>query len=144
MKYYEAVRIVSDLKMDTDKLFFPQDLKIHNYDIGVILGNALDNAIEACKKLKEKEHNADVFIRFTSMQKGNLLVIKIENSFDGKLLQKPKSEYPITDKTDKENHGMGLANIKNTVEKYHGAMDFKVNGKIFILSIMVKNERGNE
>lgn len=144
MKYHEAVRVVSDLKIDTDKLFFPQDLKIHSYDIGVVLGNALDNAIEACKKLKEKEHNADVFIRFASMQKGNLLVIKIENSFDGQLLQKPQAEFPITDKPDRENHGMGLANIKNTVEKYHGTIDFKVNGKIFILSIMVKNERGNK
>lgn len=147
MKYHEAVRAVSDLKIDTDKLFFPQDLKIHSYDIGVVLGNALDKGytlIEACKKLKEKEHNADVFIRFASMQKGNLLVIKIENSFDGQLLQKPQAEFPITNKPDRENHGMRLANIKNTVEKYHGTMDFKVNEKIFILSIMVKNERGNE
>lgn len=147
MKYYEAVRTVSDLKIDTDKLFFPQDLKIHDYDIGVVLGNALDNGytlIEACKKLKEKEHNTDVFIRFASMQKGNLLVIKIENSFDEQLLQKPQAEFPITNKPDRKNHGMRLANIKNTVEKYHETMDFKVNGKIFILSIMVKNERGNE
>lgn len=144
MKYHEAVRMIPDLKMDTDKLLFPQDLKIHSYDIGVILGNAVDNAVRACGKLKEKEPGADVFIRFESLQKGNLLVLKVENSFDGKLVRKPQKEFPITDKPDKENHGMGLANIKNTVEKYHGTMDFKIRDRVFILSVMMKNERDNE
>ena len=144
MKYHEAVRLVPDLVMDTDRLVFPQDLKIHSYDIGIILGNAVDNAIRACRKLKEKEPETDVFIRFVSMQKGNLLVLKVENSFDGKLVRRPREEFPMTDKLDKENHGMGLANIKKTVEKYHGTMDYMVKGRVFILSMMMKNERGNE
>ena len=144
MKYHEAVRLVPDLEMDTDRLVFPQDLKIHSYDIGIILGNAVDNAVRACRKLKEKEPEAEAFIRFVSMQKGNLLVLKVENSFDGKLVRKPLEEFPVTDKPDKENHGMGLVNIKNTVEKYHGTMDYMVKGRVFILSMMMKNERGNE
>lgn len=144
MKYHEAVRLVPDLEMDTDRLVFPQDLKIHSYDIGIILGNAVDNAVRACRKLKEKEPEAEAFIRFVSMQKGNLLVLKVENSFDGKLVRKPLKEFPVTDKPDKENHGMGLVNIKNTVEKYHGTMDYMVKGRVFILSMMMKNERGNE
>ena len=144
MKYHEAVRLVPDLEMDTDRLVFPQDLKIHSYDIGIILGNAVDNAVRACRKLKEKEPEAEAFIRFVSMQKGNLLILKVENSFDGKLVRKPLEEFPVTDKPDKENHGMGLVNIKNTVEKYHGTMDYMVKGRVFILSMMMKNERGNE
>lgn len=140
MKYHEAVRLVPDLEMNTDQLLFPKDLKIHSYDIGIILGNAVDNAVQACKKLKEKEPEADAFIRFVSMQKGNLLVLKVENSFDGKLVRSPLVEFPVTDKPDKENHGMGLANIKNTVEKYHGTMDYMVKGRVFILSMMMKNE----
>ena len=141
MKYHEAVRVVPDLEMDVDKLGFPQDLKIHSYDIGIILGNAVDNAVRACRKLKEKEPGADAFIRFVTLQKGNLLVLKVENSFDGKLVRKPREEFPVTDKPDKENHGMGLANIKNTVEKYHGTMDYMVKGRVFILSMMMKNEK---
>ncbi len=141
MKYHEAVRLVPDLEMDVDKLVFPQDLKIHSYDIGIILGNAVDNAVRACRKLKEKEPGADAFIRFVTLQKGNLLVLKVENSFDGKLVRKPREEFPVTDKPDKENHGMGLANIKNTVEKYHGTMDYMVKGRVFILSMMMKNEK---
>lgn len=139
MKYHEAVRLIPDLKMDTERLLFPRDLKIHSYDIGIILGNAVDNAIRACRRLKEKEPEADAFIRFTSLQKGKFLVLTVENSFDGKLVRSPQAEFPITDKPDRENHGMGLANIKNTVEKYHGTLDFKVKGRVFILSMMMRN-----
>ena len=140
MKFHEAVRDVPDLKMDADKLMLPQGLEIHSYDIGVILGNAMDNAIEACRKLKAKELEADAFIRLCSLQKGNLLILKVENSFDGRLVRRRQEEFPITDKADKKSHGIGLANIKSTAEKYQGTMDFKVNGRVFILSVMMKNE----
>ena len=144
MKYHEAVRGMPDLRMDADKLLLPQGIQIHSYDIGVILGNAVDNAIEACRKLKAKEPGADAFIRISSLQKGNLLILKVENSFDGRLVRKPQKEFPMTDKADRENHGIGLANIKSTAEKYQGTMDFKVKGRVFILSVMMKNERRNE
>ncbi len=144
MKYHEAVRDVPDLKMDADKLMLPQGLEIHSYDIGIVLGNAVDNAMEACRKLKAKEPEADAFIRLCSLQKGNLLILKVENSFDGRLVRRRQEEFPMTDKADRENHGIGLANIKSTAEKYSGTMDFKVNGRVFILSVMMKNERREE
>ena len=117
---------------------------IQSYDIGVILGNALDNAIEACRKLKEKEPEAKAFIRLSSIQKDRLLIFKIENSFDGKLKRKRQTGLPETDKADKKIHGIGLANIKNTAEKYQGTMGYKTDGRVFILSVMVKNERSME
>ena len=144
MKYHEAVRDVPGLKMDADKLMFPQGLEIHSYDIGVILGNAMDNAIEACRKLKAKEPEAGTFIRLSSLQKGNLLILKVENSFDGRLVRRRHEEFPITDKEDKKSHGLGLANIKSTAEKYQGTMDFRVKDRVFILSVMIKNERRSE
>lgn len=144
MKYHEALREVPELQMDADQLLFPQELGIRSYDIGVILGNALDNAIDACRKLKEKGQGEEAFIRLSSLQKGNLLILKVENSFDGRLSRKRQDEFPATDKADKDGHGIGLSNIRNTAEKYHGAMDFKIEGKIFILSVMMKDERGNK
>ena len=144
MKYHEAVRDMPDLRMDADKLLLPQGIQIHSYDIGVILGNAADNAIEACRKLKAKEPGADAFISISSLQKGNLLILKVENSFDGRLVLKAKEEFPVTDKADRKSHGIGLINIKSTAEKYQGAVDFKVNGRVFILSVMMKNERREE
>ena len=144
MKYHEAVREMPDLRMEADRLLFPQSLNIRSYDIGIILGNALDNAIEACRKLKGKEEEADAFIRLCSLERGNLLIVKVENSFDGQIAQKGKDGFPATGKADKDSHGLGLSNMKSTVEKYHGTMDFKIKGKVFILSMMMKNERRND
>lgn len=140
MKYHEAMEMLPDLKIEADKLLFPQNLKIQSYDIGIIIGNAVDNAIEACLKLKENDENAEAFIRLSSVMKGNLLILKVENSFDGHLIKKPQNEFPETDKEDKKSHGIGLANIRITAERYHGAMDYMVNDRVFILSVMMKNE----
>ena len=144
MKYHEIASTVPDLQMDVEGLQFPEKLFIQSYDIGIILGNALDNAMEACRKLKAKEPGAEAFIRISSFQKRELFFLKVENSFDGRLLRRRQNEFPVTDKADRENHGIGLANIKSTAEKYQGTMDFKVNGRVFILSVMMKNERREE
>ncbi len=144
MKYHEAVREVPGLKMDADRLLFPQEQGVHSYDIGVILGNALDNAIEACGRLAAKEPGADTFIRLTSLQKGNFLILKVENSFDGHLAGRRTKDLPATGKSDKKSHGIGLANIRSTAEKYQGTMDFKAEGRVFILLVMLKNERKEE
>lgn len=144
MKYHEITRVVPDLKMSADELVFPDTLAVQSYDLGIILGNALDNAGEACRKLKEKEPEAEAFINLTSFGKGKLLFLKIENSFDGIIRRKGNSEFPVTDKEDQNAHGIGLVNIRNTVEKYQGAVDWKVTGKVFTLSVMIKNEERKE
>ena len=144
MKYHEIASTVPDLQMDVEGLQFPETLFIQSYDIGIILGNALDNAMEACRKLKAEEPGAEAFIRISSFQKRELFFLKVENSFDGRLLRRRQNEFPVTDKADRENHGIGLANIKNTAEKYQGTMDFRVNGRVFTLSVMMKNERREE
>ncbi len=144
MKYHEIIGAVPDLQMDVEGMRFPEKLFIQSYDIGIILGNALDNAMEACRKLKAKEPSAEAFIRISSFQKRELFFLKVENSFDGRLVRRRQEEFPVTDKADRENHGIGLANIKSTAEKYQGTMDFKVKGRVFILSVMMKNERRSE
>lgn len=144
MKYHEAVRTIPDLQMDADRLLFPDTLLIQSYDIGIILGNALDNAIEACRKLKGKEPDAEAFIRLSSFSKGKMLFIEIENSFDGNVIRKRQSEFPATDKKDKEAHGIGLTNVKSAAEKYHGGVDWSVDNKVFTLSVMLQNERRAE
>ncbi len=131
-------------EMDVEGLRFPEKLFIQSYDIGIILGNALDNAMEACRKLKAKEPDAEAFVRISSFQKRELFFLKVENSFDGRLARKSQEEFPITDKADKKSHGIGLANIKSTAEKYQGTMDFMVKGRVFILSVMMKNERRDD
>ena len=139
MKYHEAIRIIPDIRIDAERLLFSDEMHIQSYDIGVMIGNALDNAMEACRKLKAEDPEAETFIRLTSFQKGKMIFIEVENSFNGRVVKKKQSEFPVTDKTDKREHGIGLLNIKHTAEKYHGAVGWSVDGKVFTLSVMMKN-----
>lgn len=141
MKYHEIHNTMPELELDADGLLFAESLHIQSYDMAVILGNALDNALEACKRLHEKEREAGLFIRLSSFQKGNMFFLEVENSFDGELLRKKQFEFPVTNKSNKEAHGMGLMNIKNAAEKYHGAVDWSADGKVFTLSVMMQNSR---
>ncbi len=142
LKYHEALLRLPELALDADGLLFPEGLKIHGYDIAVILGNALDNAIEACARLKgkekEKEGRAELFIRLSSYFRGKLIFIRVENSFDGKLDLREGAEFPQTGKAEKRLHGIGLTNIRYTAEKYHGAVDWQADGGVFTLSVMMK------
>ena len=144
MKYHEAVRTIPDIEIDAERLLFSENMHIQSYDIGVIIGNALDNAIEACRKLKADQQEAETFIRISSFTRGKMFFIEVENSFNGKIRRKKQSEFPVTEKSDNRAHGMGLANIKHTAEKYHGGVDWTAEGKVFMLSVMMKNERGME
>ena len=143
MKYHEIMRTIPDLQLYADKLLFPENLMIQSYDIGVIIGNALDNAIEACKKQKAAEQGAETFIRLYSFSKRKMFFIRVENSFDGEVIRRQGAEFPATTKPDKKVHGIGLTNIKNTAEKYHGGVDWAVKNKVFTLTVMLKNERSS-
>ena len=144
MKYHEIMRTIPDLQLNADKLLFPENLMIQSYDMGIILGNALDNAIEACKKLKAAKQGAETFIRLYSFSKRKMFFIRVENSFDGEVIRRQGTEFPATTKPDKKVHGIGLTNIKNTAEKYHGGVDWAVGNKVFTLTVMLKNERSTQ
>ena len=73
-----------------------------------------------------------------------MFFIEVENSFDGKITRKKYCEFPVTDKKDKKAHGIGLSNIKNTAEKYHGGVDWSAENKKFTLTVMLQNERRDE
>ena len=95
--------------------------------------------MEACKNGKGGDR--EPFIRLTSFSKGKLFFLKVENSFDGNVVRKKGAELPATTKPDKKAHGIGLANIKNTAEKYHGGVDWQAENRVFTLLVMMKNEQ---
>ena len=144
MKHYEIQCEMPELNLDAEQLVFPAGLVIQSYDYGVILGNALDNAIEACKSLSVQGLKEKLFIRLSSFQRGNQFFMEVVNSFDGKILLKKDKEFPETHKGDKKLHGMGLYHIKSTVEKYYGAVEWSAADKVFTLTVMMQNERRNE
>ena len=68
------------------------------------------------------DENAEKYIHVTGRIQGDFILIEVENSFqaDG-LIRK----------------GTGLSNVKAVTEKYHGAMNIKTQGSVFILSVLL-------
>lgn len=116
------------IKVDTS---IPDKINLDDFDIAVILGNLLDNAIEACYKVDEEKREITLSLRLVK----NQFFVLIENPFVGKL--KWKHNELMTSKTDKANHGIGLQNVKRVVDKYNGIMEMSEKDKIFSMKIML-------
>ena len=97
------------------ELKIPYKLNISSLDTVVILGNLLDNAIEASFKVKN-DKKIDIKIKY----KNSILFIYISNTFNSSIIY--EGEKIRTTKEDKGNHGIGLVNIENILKKYNGTM----------------------
>lgn len=104
---------------ETNNITFKSDIKIEKericierYDLCVALGNLLDNAVEACKKVSNPD---DRIISVSIVTGDNSMVIHIENSAERMI----GSDFN-TDKKDKLLHGYGISNVKAISEKYGG------------------------
>lgn len=65
-------------------LQLPEVMNICDEDLCVIFGNCLENAVEACRRMKSGQR----YIHLSALYKGNFLAITLDNSFDGKIIKK--------------------------------------------------------
>lgn len=109
----------------------PSVLTVSDIDLCVLIGNLIDNAVEACNKLTEQEGN-----RFLRLYIGVLkkqLYISVTNGTN-ELVRKLDEDY-IT--TKRGNHGHGLKRINKIVEKYGGYINRKNEPGVFVTEIML-------
>ena len=101
----------------------------YSFDINVILGNLLENGIEAARQTEEKRLDVRV-----ELQQG-VLRIQIENSYNGKL--EKRHQRLFTTKKEKGLHGIGLENVRKIVEKHDGIMEMYHDGNIFRVMLII-------
>lgn len=116
------------------KIEIPTVIPFRDIDICILLGNAIDNAIEACAN-STFETYIHVFIKF---EKGNL-IIRISNPYHHTLHQSSNGMF-LTSKMNSEEHGFGLKTIKKVVDKYNGIMCIHTDNHIFDLKIVLLSE----
>lgn len=115
-------------------LVFPVHLGIEAFDLGILLNNALDNAIEACRKIPRDKGRS---IRFRGYTKGRMYFVVIGNSCDRNMLHWEGEDLKTT-KTDKDSHGFGMNNMRSCVEKYYGTIQYEMKETHFVLTIMMQ------
>ena len=115
-------------KIET-KIIVPDCTLVSEFDLNMLLGNLLDNALEALEKTEEKYLYIGI-----SYHKG-MMLINIKNSFDG-ILDKNGDAY-YSRKKDMGKHGIGLRNIKEIVQKYNGEINIGAVEKMFNINIIL-------
>ena len=115
---------------------YPDKQQIDVYDIAIVLNNALENAIEASKKVVGKKN-----INLHSYMRGNLFFIEVENDFLSEIIFNSETGLPVTSKAEEQLHGLGMENIQRCAKKYMGDIDITIQGtgdkKKFNLTIMM-------
>lgn len=118
--------------------FFPKDYGISAFDIGVILNNALDNALEACGNLRKLKPEELLCIQIETFCRNNMYFIEIANRFDGILRYEETKGGLMTRKDDLFEHGLGFRNISLCAEKYLGKADYRYSKDTFYLTVMMQ------
>ena len=105
---------------------FPRRTNIRSVDLCAILGNLLDNAIEAARQVTDPSGRT---VALTIRRIHQMLVIKVENSFSSAPVQE-NGELKTT-KTEGSLHGWGLKSAQTAAEKYDGMVQAGVSGEVF-------------
>ena len=108
----------------------PETLKIPSDVLSVILGNLLENAIEACTTITDCKR----FISVKGKYQNGSLFFLIENNYSGEILQNKKGLY-LSSKH--EGRGLGLPSVRDMVAKYDGMMDISHTEDTFSVSILM-------
>ncbi len=110
------------------------NIRLGHEDIVTLLSNLLNNAIEACDKSTGEKKMMVKFI-----EENGIITLSVRNT----LVDVPivvNGKYTTTKQQDKEEHGIGVANIIETVERYGGSYVIQAKDSYFIFSIVIENE----
>ncbi|AMJ41583.1 sensor histidine kinase [Anaerotignum propionicum] len=119
-------------------IFLPEKLSIPQTDLCIVLGNLLDNAIEACNKPNQQQ---PPYINITIKIHKGMLYFKVVNSSNGIYLFDNKKL--ISTKKQPE-HGYGFHNINKIVENYGGFFNYEPENSSFAATIMIPFQREEE
>nr|WP_312577511.1 GHKL domain-containing protein [Sedimentibacter sp.] len=128
---------VEQAKSNNIKVFIENQLTneiiLDKTDICQVIGNIMDNAIEA------NEKNIDKYIKILLYNNDNYIIIKSENPTNERLIK--KDNVFLTTKKDAKNHGLGLKSIQKIAEKYDGSLEAEAIDNLFIIKVVFLNEK---
>ena len=113
-------------------VFVPEQMPYDGADLCIILGNLLDNAMEAVNSLAADQRHMDISL---SQVKDNLSIV-VQNPYEGNIRKNRRGQI-ITSKPDKRIHGIGLDSVQRTVEKYNGEFLVEYKNGLFKANVLL-------
>lgn len=114
------------------KIFIPDELPIEQCDLGIVLGNAIDNAIEATKECENK----DKVIQISMGVKKEAWILVIKNQYRHKIRRDKNGEI-LSTKMAECGHGYGIKSIKKIADIYQGEVFIENDNSIFSLTVVL-------
>ena len=114
-EYFQKAK-TAEISIEPD-ILIPDTLFITAADLYILLGNTLDNAIEACCELPSEARHIAIKLKLHN----SILFYEISNPYTDAYLERPRRPY----------HGYGLKNVAKCVEKYHGNLSVSKDAHIF-------------
>lgn len=103
---------------------------IDNFSFSTVFGNLIDNAIEAERKEEQKE------IRLAVESDGSSIRVTVQNKIHDSILV--NGQIPKTSKSDKQNHGLGIQSVIDTVDQNNGAIEFYEQDGWFVADVLME------
>ncbi len=103
-----------------------------DYDLRTVVGNALDNAVEAAVGVEDPEKR-EVNVRMGRVNQ--MVFLRVENYFAGELRE--RAGRLLTTKGEGSGHGYGVENIRLAAERYGGSLAYERQGDRFVLTVML-------
>ncbi|MCL2245184.1 MAG: ATP-binding protein [Treponema sp.] len=118
-----------ELKIDFNvSIKIPPDFSLSNYEMCIVLGNLLENAVEACLKLKPPSEN-ERQIKLAIKPQGEQLAIMVRNTFDGNVVK--DGEKYISTKENESGTGIGLHSVMAVAGSYGEMFHIEHDSKWF-------------
>lgn len=122
ISHYESICRKKNIITKIDLVVPEFNKQISDSNLAIIFGNLLENAIEACEKVEDKK-----FVNLKSILRYDMLIITMDNSFDGEMMMKNGKFYS----SKRDDFGIGLSSITDIAKKCGGDAVFERNGYVF-------------
>lgn len=121
---YERVDVETEIRL-------PSVLSMPETDFCVVLGNLLENAVEACSRQKAEPR----FLKLSAQISGKqMIAVTVKNSYEGEI--QTLGESFLSSKESKR-EGIGVASVRAVAEKYHGIAKFTYQDGVFQASVLL-------
>lgn len=111
-----------------------EDCTVASSDLCIIFANLMKNGVEAAKNTEGKQ------VRMIVGYEKDVMMIHMKNDYSGE--RKKRNGKYVTTKSNMKNHGIGMENVRESVEKYSGTLDMREeNGKFLTMITMLANDK---
>lgn len=133
LSYYHKKAKNINSRMEV-KASIPDRLRLEDTELWVIFGNLLENAIEGCERVRDKERK----IKVTIYYKDTTLFILVDNVVNEEFIKKSPNGFISSKNSDV--HGVGIESIRFLAKKLDGGADFEVKNGWFLASVYIRTQ----